>query len=111
MDSYGELERRSFALLNGHHRLRFAAVLAGLEGDFRTGEVNEVSSLEPSAVSKELKHFAEAGVLRKIAHGRWRRLHDPFWEGCRELVAEWDREFGPPQEPTLLRPVSDDSEG
>lgn len=111
MDGYGELERRSFALLNGHHRLRFAAILAGLNTKFRTAEANDASSLDPSAVSKELKHFADAGVLRKTAHGHWRRLHHPFWEGCRELVAEWDREFGPPQEPTVLRRVSDDSEG
>jgi hypothetical protein len=111
MDGYGELERQSFALLNGHHRLRFAAVIAGLDTEFRTAEVNEASALEPSAVSKELKHFADAGMLRKIAHGRWRRLGDPFWQGGRELVAERDRELGPPQEPTVLRPVSDDSEG
>lgn len=110
VDGYGELERRSFALLNGHHRLRFAAVLAGLDTEFRTAEVNGASTLDRSAVSKELKHFAEAGVLRKVAHGRWRRLHDPFWQGCRELVAELDRELGSPQEPTVLRPVSDDTE-
>ncbi len=111
MDGFGEFERRSFALLNGHHRLRFVTVIAALDPEFGTAQAVEATDLKPSAVSKELKHFAGAGVLRKTAHGRWRRLHESFWQGCRELAAEWDREFGPPQKPTVLRPVSDDGEG
>jgi hypothetical protein len=110
VDGYGEIERRSLALLGGQHRLRFAAVLAELGRDFRTAEVKEASGLASSAVSKELKHFADAGVLRKTAHGHWRRLHEPFWQGCRALFADLDAEFGQPRAPTVLRSVTNEGE-
>lgn len=88
MDAFGELQRLSTALLGGAHRLRIAALIAGLKVEFRTSEVNRASELSPSAVSKELRHFADAGVLLKIGHGQWRRRHDDFWQGCRALHSE-----------------------
>lgn len=97
MDGYDEIEERSHRLLGGYQRLRFAAAVSALPPEFSTGELVAAAGLPPTAVSKELKHFAEAGVVRRRSHGKWLRVHDGFWLGCSTLLGELEEEYGPPK--------------
>lgn len=99
MDEFGEIEKRSHKLLGGYHRLAFAASVAGLPPAFKTAEIVTASSMTPTAVSKGLKHFDDAGLLQKKGHGRWLRLHDAFWQGCAAVLDALEQEFGPPPPP------------
>lgn len=89
------LEELSHKLLGGYHRLRFAALVAAMPAEFATAEIVVASSRSSTAISKELKHFADAGVLHKRGHGKWLRLHDDFWIGCAGLLGSLQREQGP----------------
>lgn len=104
MDGPAEIEELSFTLLGGRHRLRLTAIVAALPEHFRTADVVAAAApLEAVAVSKELKHFRDARLLRKEGYGRWARCHNEFWRGCRELHAALDAEVGPPPAPAQLR--------
>lgn len=106
MDEFGEIEKRSHTLLGGYHRLAFAASVAGLAPAFKTAEIVAASSMTATAVSKEVKHFADAGLLQKEGHGRWLRLHDTFWQGCATVHDALEKEFGPPPAPATLKVAS-----
>lgn len=82
------LEETSQRLLNGYRRLELASVIAGLPETFRTAEVVErAGGMTPTDVSKELRHFLDCGVLEKLKHGSYRRLHHEFWLGCASIRA------------------------
>lgn len=85
----GTTDGRSRLLLGGDHRLAVAAAIASFPAaTFKTSSLVDRTGLSAELVSREIKHFREAKVLRKVAHGEHERCFERFWQGCADILAD-----------------------
>jgi hypothetical protein len=79
---------RSKALLRGDYRLLLAATIAGVRSPFRTATIVAQSGVASEIVSREIRFFREAGLLRKLRHGEHDRVYPDIWVGLRQMAVD-----------------------